>query len=68
MNKKEYLESLGEQVYRNEILCCPECGSKPWDSCPQPLCSFGDNRSLLFCPHCDAEIRLTMIRPPLDWS
>ena len=62
MTKEElqYARSLGEQVGKNKPLSCPNC-SKEWkDSEGQPLCCYGDFPEVLFCPHCETDIKLVV--------
>ncbi len=57
MNKLDYLQALGKQVFNGEPLHCPVCSD---DGGKQPMCSVGDMREVLFCPHCDRTVELTM--------
>jgi len=50
------LRIVGSQVALGRVLTCPTCGED------QNLSSFGDQEELLFCPHCEMEIGLTMVR------
>lgn len=55
----EIAQQLGKQVWDGLPLYCPRCQifAGPKDGV-QPLASFGDNREVLFCPHCDLTVQL----------
>ena len=59
---------IGAQVEENRrkdkegVLMCPVCKIDHYII--QPLSSFGDNRDVLFCPHCDLTVVLTVYQNP----
>ena len=61
MKDIEILRAIGKQVASGNILFCPLCYDKGLEKEEQQdLSSEGDKEELLFCPHCDLTIRLTM--------
>jgi hypothetical protein len=59
MTELRVAQELGEQVYNNKPLTCPNCTQwcGPLDE-KQPMSSVGDMREVLFCPHCDLTVEL----------
>lgn len=62
MTDKDITETLGQQVFDNKPLACPVCQDEWDDEATQHLSSFGDDRSVLFCPHCDMCVTLVIER------
>ena len=57
LSEKDVAKLLGRQVYEKRMLTCPVC-AEPSEPEIQPLSSFGEERDILFCPHCDLTVLL----------
>ncbi len=63
MTDLEIAIELGKNVGTGKPLLCPLCSP---DCMPggQPMSSYGDDESNLFCPHCDLGINLMVFYNP----
>ena len=63
MSHEEIAKALGKNVGAASPLMCPLCSP---DCLPegQPMSSYGDMEYILFCPHCDLTVELTITDVP----
>lgn len=61
-------KAIGAQIARKEILCpvCAEDDKLVVPECvlEQTLSVYGDREYILFCPHCELTLELTVISRP----